>query len=138
MVNMEHVALLSVKRIQGFEKKKIDILFRRFCNDNISYSVNRCSWKDFDFNQAVFIPIIVTDCSYRYPGSIFAAATCETKLNSRVKAARALICLSFPAMKASCGLVEQQGQLWCVAQMNLLGLLESPEFLVQIIFSYEL
>ena len=57
-------------------------LFRRFCNDKISYSVNRCGSKDFDFNKAVFIPIIVTDCSFRYPGSIFAAETCETKLTS--------------------------------------------------------
>ena len=59
-------------------------LFRRFCNDKISYSVNRCSLKYFDFNKAVFIPIIVTDCSYRYSGSIFAAETCETKLTFRV------------------------------------------------------
>ena len=77
-------------RMIEIEGKNIT-LFRRFCNDKISYSVNRCSWKDFDFNKAVFIPIIVTDRSYRYPGSIFAAATCETKLTSRVKAARALI-----------------------------------------------
>ena len=40
-------------------------------------------------------------------------------------------------MTASCGLVENHGQLCCVAQMNLLGLLDSPEFLEQIIFSYE-
>ena len=40
-------------------------------------------------------------------------------------------------MTASCGSVENHGQLCCVAQMNLLGLLESPEFLAQIIFSYE-
>ena len=76
------------------------MLLRRFCNDKISYSVNRCSLKDFDFNKAVFIPIIVTDCSYRYPGSIFAAETCETKLTSQVKAVRALLCLIFPAMTA--------------------------------------
>ena len=40
-------------------------------------------------------------------------------------------------MTALCSLVENHGQLCCVAQMNFLGLLESPEFLVKIIFSDE-